>query len=50
MVADEFAAPMPGILVPDAHHPFAGIYVGGLFPASSSGSGGGYFWWKLPPS
>lgn len=47
--AEEFAELMPEIRVPDAH-PFAEIYVGGLFPASSSGSVGGYFWWKLRPS
>jgi hypothetical protein len=49
MAAEEFAALMPEIRVPDAHS-FAEIYVGGLFPASSSGSVGGYFWWKLRPS
>lgn len=47
--AEEFAALIPEISVPDAH-PFTEIYVGGLFPASSSGSVGGYSWWKLRPS
>ena len=47
--AEEFAALMPEIRVPDAHS-FVEIYVGGLFPASSSGSVGGYSWWKLRPS
>ena len=44
--ADEFASLMPEIRVP-AGHPFAEIYIGGLFPASSSGSAGGYSWWKV---
>ena len=44
--ADEFAALLPELHVPDTH-PFGEIYVGGLFPASSGGSAGGYFWWKL---
>lgn len=47
--AEEFAELMGQInMAPD--HPFAEIYVGGLFPASSSGSAGGYFWWKLSPA
>jgi len=45
--AEEFVALLPKINVP-AGHPFAHIYVGGLFPQSSSGSPGGYFW--LSPS
>jgi hypothetical protein len=47
--AEEFALLMPEIRVPDAH-PFAEIYVGGLFPAWSGGSEGGYSWWKLSPA
>jgi hypothetical protein len=43
---EEFASLMPEVRVPDGH-PFAEIYVGGLFPASSSGSVGGYSWWTV---
>jgi hypothetical protein len=44
--AEEFFSLMPDIRVPDGH-PFAEIYVGGLFPAFSSGSVGGHSWWKV---
>ena len=44
--ADEFASLRQEIRVPPGH-PFAEIHVGGLFPASSSVSSGGYFWWKV---
>lgn len=44
--AEEFAELMDEINVPE-DHPFAEIYVGGLFPESSSGSAGGYFWWRV---
>lgn len=47
--ADEFTELMPEIHVPDGH-PFAEIYVGGLFPASSGGSKDGYSWWRVSPS
>ena len=47
--AEDFAALMPEIRVPDGH-PFAEIYVGGLFLASSGGSIGGCSWWRLSPS
>lgn len=47
--AEEFASLIPEIRVPDSH-PFAEIYVGGLFPSSSGGSIGGYSWWRLSPS
>ncbi len=46
-LAEEFADLVPEIRAP-RDHAFAGIYVGGLFPACSSGSPGGYQWWKLP--
>jgi hypothetical protein len=45
--AEEFARLLPAVRVP-TNHSFVGIYVGGLFPASSGGSPGGYFWWKMP--
>lgn len=44
--AEEFAELMPQVEVPTAQ-PFTEIYVGGLFPASSSGSLGGHCYWKL---
>jgi hypothetical protein len=44
--AEEFASLRQGIVVPPSH-PFAEIYVGGLFPVSSAGSSGGYSWWKV---
>jgi hypothetical protein len=47
--AEEFEELIPGVNV-SVQHPFAEIYVGGLFPASSSGSLGGYFWWRLSPT
>jgi hypothetical protein len=46
MDAEEFASLLPELHVP-AGHPFSEICVGGLFPASSSGSVGGYSWWKV---
>jgi hypothetical protein len=46
IAADEFTARLPEIHVP-AGHPFAEIYVGGLFPESSGGNVGGYSWWRL---
>ncbi len=48
MDAEEFTALIPEICVPEPQ-PFAEIYVGGPFPASSSGSVGGYSWWRLRP-
>jgi hypothetical protein len=47
--AEEFADLMPAIHVPAAN-PFGGIYVGGFFQASYSGSAGGYVWWRLSPA
>jgi hypothetical protein len=44
--ATEFSEIVQAIKVPSGHG-FAGIYVGGLFPASSDGSQGGYCWWPL---
>ena len=44
--AKEFSKIVPVIKVPSGHG-FAGIYVGGLFPASSDGSPGGFCWWPL---
>lgn len=44
--ADEFADLIPEIEVPSPC-PFAEIYLGGVFPTSSSGSHGGYRCWKL---
>lgn len=46
--AEEFDDLMYGIKVP-IDHPFTQIYVGGMFPASTSGSRGGCFWWRLHP-
>ncbi|MBI2360631.1 MAG: hypothetical protein HYY46_11750 [Deltaproteobacteria bacterium] len=46
VTAEEFADLISEIQVP-AGHPFAEIYVAGVFPASSSGSRGGYHCWKL---
>jgi len=45
--ADEFAALLPEINVP-VGHPFAAIYIGGLFP-ETKWSVGGYSWWRLSP-
>ena len=47
--AEEFEELMPSVNVPP-QHPFTEIYVGGMFPASSNGSLGGYFWWRLSPT
>lgn len=47
--AEEFEELIPGVNV-STQHPFAEIYVGGMFPASSSGSLGGYVWWRLSPT
>jgi hypothetical protein len=44
--AEEFAALIPDIAVPSLCA-FSEIYVGGLFPASSGGSPGGYYHWRL---
>ncbi len=44
--AEEFAELTPQISVPP-DDPFTEIYVAGMFPASSSGSRGGYHCWKL---
>ena len=43
--AEELEALIVQITVP-INHPFAGIYLGGVFPISSNSSGG-YRWWKL---
>lgn len=45
--ADEFRDLLLEIRIP-AQHSFPDVYVGGLFPVCSSGSPGGYSWWKLP--
>jgi hypothetical protein len=44
--ADEMNAMRDQIEIPE-RHPFAEIYVGGLFPSSSSGSPGGYYYAKV---
>jgi hypothetical protein len=43
---DEFADLLREIVMPPDHG-FSEVYVGGLFPASSSGSTGGQHWWRL---
>jgi hypothetical protein len=44
--SEELEAMIAQVKVP-ADHPFAEIYLAGVFPACSSGSSGGYYCWKL---